>query len=135
MQLLRNYLIARNPNMTKDTIECVCDVTNTFYDELERTYLGRKMIESHRKWYDEGIAQGIEQGIERLRQELVAALREVLKDRGIAIKPSATRRIMSCTDVDLLRAWIRRALTMKPGETLFDQPIKRGASPRLSGQP
>lgn len=48
------------------------------------------------------------------------SLLAVLAARGFAVPDSLRERITSCTDLDLLEAWIRHAVTSKSLDELFD---------------
>jgi predicted transposase YdaD len=69
----------------------------------------------------EGREAGRAEGREAGRAEgEAAALLEVLAARGIAVPEGVRERITECTDVDQLRTWVRRSVTIESIEGLFE---------------
>jgi hypothetical protein len=66
-----------------------------------------------RRYFHQGRAEGEAKG------EAKAVL-SVLSTRGIEVPDDARRRIMECTDVELLDVWVRRAITADSVDDLFD---------------
>lgn len=46
---------------------------------------------------------------------------DILDARGIAVSETQRQRVLACTDLELLRLWIRRAATVTTAEELFAQ--------------
>ncbi len=65
-----------------------------------------------RRYFNQGRAQGRAEA----RAEIVL---EVLEARGLDVPPAAQARIMACTDLVLLRYWLRSAVTCARVEDLF----------------
>jgi hypothetical protein len=68
-----------------------------------------------RRYVGQGRAEGRVQGE-------AAAVLTVLDARGIEVPADARARITSCTDLDQLDSWIRRAVTATSIDQLFDEP-------------
>ena len=43
----------------------------------------------------------------------------ILETRGIEVPPDVRERITSCTDLDQLRTWVRRSVTVRTAQDLF----------------
>jgi len=66
-------------------------------------------------------SQGREEGRqEGLAEGRAAAVVRVLDHRGISVPNAARARILACTDIDTLDAWLDRALVLTIIEELFD---------------
>lgn len=65
---------------------------------------------------EEGRQEGRQEGLQQGRAE---AIIEVLDDRGITMKKSDRERVLSCTDTETLRNWLRAALTVSRISDLF----------------
>jgi len=69
----------------------------------------------------EGRAEGLTEGLTEGRAEgEVRALLAILNARGIPVSDAAHTRITSCTDLDQLDAWVRRAITAPTIQDLFN---------------
>jgi hypothetical protein len=66
-----------------------------------------------RKYYGQGKAEGTAEGE-------VRAILVVLDARDLSVSDEARTRITSCTDLDQLEIWVRRAATVGSAEDLFD---------------
>jgi len=44
---------------------------------------------------------------------------EVLEGRGLAVSAAERERILACTDLELLKTWLRRAVTVATTDALF----------------
>jgi hypothetical protein len=62
-----------------------------------------------RRAYEEGEAKGE-----------IKAILTFLAARGLPVSAEARARITSCTDLDRLESWVRRAATVESVEDLFD---------------
>ncbi|HVW39899.1 MAG TPA: hypothetical protein VHC18_00980 [Amycolatopsis sp.] len=70
-----------------------------------------------RKYFGQGRIEGLDEG--RVEGEATALL-DVLAARDITITDNARTRIHDCSDPELLRTWIRRAVTATTVDELFD---------------
>ncbi|WP_256863314.1 hypothetical protein [Microbispora sp. GKU 823] len=77
-------------------------------------YLGKKYF-SH--WVDKGRVEGREEG--RAEGE-IDAIFNVLDVRGLEVSDDTRERIRRCNDLDQLKAWVRRAVTVTSVDELFD---------------
>ncbi|WP_055713806.1 hypothetical protein [Streptomyces torulosus] len=64
----------------------------------------------------EGRAEGPAEGEARRAAEDVLA---VLAERGVAVTEAARERITGCADPEILRHWLRRAVTAPTAEDVF----------------
>ena len=85
--------------------------------EFTSDFALRLKAEGRAEGREVGQAEGREAG--RAEGE-AAALLEVLATRGIAVPEDVRERITECTDVDQLRTWVRRAVTIESIEGLFE---------------
>jgi hypothetical protein len=69
-----------------------------------------------RRYFNQGRAEGRAEAIAEARAAIVL---EVLEARGLDVPPAARDRIMACTDLVLLRRWLRSAVTCARVEDLF----------------
>jgi hypothetical protein len=60
--------------------------------------------------------QGIEEGLAFGR---ASDILQILSWRGIALDDASIERIIWCTDLDTLRAWLNRSLTARQVSDLF----------------
>jgi hypothetical protein len=80
------------------------------------------------------VAQGREEGRQEGRQEgETGALFEVLDARGLEVDDDARGRILACTEPAQLKLWLRKAVTVKSVQDLFEpesvsKPTARKAS-------
>jgi hypothetical protein len=69
------------------------------------------------------LPQGYEFQSETLRKNIAttktADILDVLDARGFAVSPEQRERIVGCTDLDMLKRWIRRAATIASVDALF----------------
>ncbi|MEV4114392.1 hypothetical protein [Nonomuraea sp. NPDC049695] len=71
--------------------------------------------------WEKGWKEGQKEGDARGRaMEKAASVFTVLRFRGIAIPPDRHTQIATCTDLDLLEVWLRRALEATHIDDLFD---------------
>ncbi len=78
----------------------------------------------HREYQSEFVKKHVSQGraeghAEGRAQEAGRAVVAVLEARGLAISAEHRTRILACTSIDVLEAWIRRAVTVASVEDLF----------------
>ncbi len=97
----------------------------TFYADVVRVALGdaaRTALETlmqspeHREYQSEFVKKHVSQG---RAQEAGRAVVAVLEARGLAVSTEHRTRILACTSIDVLEAWIRRAVTVASVEDLF----------------
>lgn len=85
-----------------------------------------------------GLSQGISQGISQGR---AASILELLDVRGLALDPPLRERITTCTDVERLSLWLRRAATASSVDEIFaaeppaTSPAPAGAAPMPAAAP
>ncbi len=77
-------------------------------------YLGKKYF-SH--WMDKGRVEGLEEG--RAEGE-IDAIFNVLDVRGLDISDDTRERICQCNDLNQLKTWVRKAVTVTSVDELFD---------------
>jgi len=80
-------------------------------EELMTTTGHRYQSEFARRYFSQGEAMGEAKGEAK-------AILTVLEVRGIAVPDEVRTRIATCTDLDQLEAWIRRAATITKIEDL-----------------
>jgi hypothetical protein len=77
----------------------------------------RELVESRLpEFVSEFRRQGIEEGLALGR---VSDIMQILSWRGIALDDASMERIIWCTDLDTLRAWLVRSLTATQVSDLF----------------
>jgi hypothetical protein len=80
----------------------------------------RFFSETQRKSFSEGVAQGRAEGVTQGRAEGEAlAIVRVLEGRGVPVGFEDRKRILACTDLALLEAWLDRAVTATTAGELF----------------
>ncbi|MCM6786947.1 hypothetical protein NDR87_11310 [Nocardia sp. CDC159] len=86
------------------------------WEELMKTY--EYQSEFARRYVAEGRAEGKAEG---KAEGEAQALLLVLEARGVPVTENARRRITTCSDLDQLGRWLRRAATVDTAEELFDE--------------
>jgi hypothetical protein len=85
--------------------------TYQYQSEFARKYVAQ--------WREEGREEGLHEG-ER------TALLKVLEARGLVVKQRARQRILACTNSAQLDLWLRRAVSVRSTEELFEPaPVAR----------
>ncbi|GLZ10227.1 hypothetical protein Acsp04_04620 [Actinomadura sp. NBRC 104425] len=73
------------------------------------------------RWYSEDaqvwIAEGIAEG--RIEGEAKSVLL-ILEARGITVTDEQRQRVLTCTDLQQLETWVRRAATISSADELFN---------------
>jgi hypothetical protein len=65
-------------------------------------------------------AKGEAEGLARGKAEGKAeAVLDILQDRGLVVSETQRARVLSCSDLNLLRHWLRRALSVQSTDELF----------------
>jgi hypothetical protein len=78
------------------------------------------MSEFRRQGIEEGLAEGLAEGrAQGLAEGRTEAILQVLDKRGIAVDDESRERIVSCTDLDILGAWLDRSFTATQVSDLF----------------
>ena len=70
-----------------------------------------------RKWVQKGREEGREEGRAASKAEDILA---ILAARGLAVSPADRRRILACTDIEVLGRWVVRAATAANVADLLD---------------
>ena len=65
----------------------------------------------------EGKAQGVAEGEAQGRR---SSLLELCEAKGLELSDDQRIRISTCTDLDQLKAWVKRAITAETADALFD---------------
>ncbi|GLZ12241.1 hypothetical protein Acsp04_24760 [Actinomadura sp. NBRC 104425] len=81
--------------------------------------------ETARAWIAEGKAQGIAEGKAQgiAEGEAVGEAKSVLlilEARGITVTDEQRQRVLTCTDLQQLETWVRRAATISSADELFN---------------
>jgi len=108
------------------------DVAREALEALMRSGTYEYQSEFARRYVAQGRAEGLQEGLQRGEVE---ALFEVLDARGIAVDEAAREQIMACTELAQLKLWLRKAVTARSVQELFDPtpaptPATGKASPR-----
>lgn len=80
-----------------------------------RNLLQRAGYEGVEAIRDEGVKQGVEQGIAR-------SILALLEDRGLAVDAAERERIVACRDPDRLQRWLLRAARATQVQQIFAEP-------------
>jgi hypothetical protein len=84
-----------------------------------------------RKYIAKGLQEGLQKGREEGREEGLCegertALLKVLEARGLVVKQRARQRILACTNPTQLDRWLRKAVSVRSTEELFQpRPVAR----------
>ena len=85
---------------------------------------GRKAFSMHPQgvqFFDESLQQSFNRGrIEGQATEKASAVLDVLDTRSLAITDAQRERIVSCSDLETLTRWVRRAVTVASVDELFE---------------
>jgi len=87
--------------------------------DAARTYLEAIMSDGEPLYYFPPFQRSYDRGAAEGRADAVL---EILATRGLSVPDAAREQIVSCTDLDQLTAWIRRALVARTVDELFDLP-------------
>jgi hypothetical protein len=94
------------PKAARDLMESLMSITTR-----------RPQSDNFRRLFDRGAAQGEARGEARAERRAVLA---VLEARGLAVTDDVRERITTCTDIEQLDAWVRRAATATTVDDLFN---------------
>jgi flagellar biosynthesis/type III secretory pathway protein FliH len=92
-----------------------------YQTEFVRQWIAQGLEQGRQQGLEQGLQQGLQQGRQQgLQQGEVAALLEVLDARGLEVDDAARQRITACTDLAQLKLWLRKAVTVRSTQELFD---------------
>ncbi len=100
-----------------------------YQSEFARKYVAQGREEGRKEGLEEGLEKGLEKGLEEgleqgreegLQEGERAALFEVLEARGLPVEQQARQRILACMDSAQLKRWLRRAVSARHTEELFE---------------
>jgi hypothetical protein len=90
------------------------------YSPFAKEHFGRGRAEGIAEGKAEGIAEGKAEGIAEGKAEgETEAILLVLQARGLEVSAEEHARVVSCTDLDQLKTWVRRAATVHRTSELF----------------
>ncbi|WP_239648823.1 hypothetical protein [Nocardiopsis chromatogenes] len=85
-------------------------------DEVEET-MATRTFRYQSAYTDRYVKQGEAKGKAEGKAE---ALLQVLAARGVKVSGADRERVLACTDAEVLRCWLDRALTVDSASELFD---------------
>jgi flagellar biosynthesis/type III secretory pathway protein FliH len=103
--------------MKAGTYEYKSDFARRYYQQGQTQGRAEGLTEGLTEGRAEGLTEGLTEG--RAEGE-VRALLAILNARGIPVSDAAHTRITSCTDLDQLDVWVRRAITAPTIQDLFN---------------
>jgi predicted transposase YdaD len=93
-----------------------------YKSDFARRYYGEGKAEGRAEGKAEGKAEGRAEGKAEGKAEGEAkAILAVLAARGIPVPEEARLRIVECTDLERLEAWVPRAVIAESVDELFDE--------------
>ena len=95
--------------------------TYQYQSDFARKYIAKGRAEGR----EEGLQKGREEGLLKGREEGLfegerTALLKVLEARGLVVKQRARQRILACTNPAQLERWLRKAVSIRSTEELFE---------------
>ncbi len=84
-----------------------------YQSEFARKYVAQGREEGLRR----GLQKGREEGLQEGERE---ALFEVLAARGLSVEEQARQRILACLEPAQLKRWLRKAVSVRSTEELFE---------------
>jgi len=97
--------------------------TYEYQSEFARKYVAQGREEGREEGRKEGREEGREEGLYEGER---TALLKVLDARGLVVKQAARQRILACTDPAQLEFWLRRAVSVRSTEELFEpEPVAK----------
>jgi hypothetical protein len=87
--------------------------TYEYQSEFARRYVAQGREEGRQEGRQEGLQEGLQKGE-------VEALLEVLDARGLEVDEAAREQIRACTELSQLKLWLRKAVTARSVQELFD---------------
>jgi len=91
--------------------------TYEYQSEFARKYVAQGRKEGREEGREEGLQKGREEGREEGERE---ALFEVLDARGLRVGERERQRILACTDLSQLKRWLRKAVSVRTTQELFE---------------
>lgn len=89
----------------------------TLLEELMATGTYEYQSDFARRYYGEGKAEGEAEGKAAGKAEAVLT---ILEDRSVPVSEEARARIVTCTDLDQLDAWLHKVIKVSNADELFD---------------
>ncbi len=95
--------------------------TYEYQSDFARKYVAQGREEGRKEGHEEGLQTGLQKGREEgLHEGERVALFEVLAARGLPVEEEARQRILACQEPAQLKRWLRKAVTARTTEELFD---------------
>jgi hypothetical protein len=117
-KLYADFVLAALPEAVRHSLE---DFMTTTSHRYQSDFARRYYAEGEAKGKAEGVAEGKAEGVAEGKAEGEAmAVLAFLDARGIEVPDPVREDITSCTDLDQLDTWIRRAATATKVQELFD---------------
>jgi hypothetical protein len=111
------------------------DVAREALEALMRSGNYEYQSEFARRYVAQGRMEGREEGLqEGLQRGEVEALLEVLDARGLEVDAAAREQIMACTELSQIKLWLRKAVTARSVQELFDPTSASGAAASKTSQ-
>jgi hypothetical protein len=80
-----------------------------------------QMLPQGAQFFDESLRQSFDKGrAEGRAAEKAADVLDVLDARGLTLSSEQRERILGCADLDVLKAWLRRAAVVASADALFE---------------
>jgi hypothetical protein len=97
--------------------ELMASGTYEYQSDFARKYVAQGRQEGLQEGLQKGRLEGRQEGLQEGER---AALLEVLDARGLQVDAAARQQILSCSDLSQLKRWLRKALTVRSAQELFD---------------
>ncbi|MDP4506651.1 RpnC/YadD family protein [Nonomuraea turcica] len=114
------YAVTHGPKELKGYAElafaCLPQSIITKVREVVMTMAAESRSEFFLEWIAEGEAKGKAEGMAEGEAESILLF---LEARGIPVPDETRKRITECTDLDVLRSWVRKAATATNADDLF----------------
>jgi len=129
--VIAQTVLATVGGLDAERLRLYVDLTLSSLREAARNSLEALMKSGNYEYQSEFarkyVAEGLEEGLQKGRQEgELTALFEVLDARGLEVDAAARQKILACTDLEQLKVWVRKAVTVESVQELFE----RGHSPK-----
>jgi hypothetical protein len=117
------YAVTHGPKELKDYAElafaCLPQSMIAKVREVVMTMAAESRSEFFLEWIAEGEAKGRAEGEAKGKAEGEAeSILLVLEARGVPVPDETRKRITECTDLDVLRSWVRKAATARSADDL-----------------
>jgi flagellar biosynthesis/type III secretory pathway protein FliH len=90
--------------------------TYQYQSDFARKYIAMGLQQGREEGREEGLQKGREEGLYEGER---TALFKVLEARGLVVKQRARQRILACTDSVQIERWLRKAVSVRSTEELF----------------